>query len=77
MTDFNPYSLDAQLSKILQRLDDQDRNSRQNHQELKAEISGLGPRITTLERSHWKQRGIVAVIAAVIPMAWEYLTKRS
>lgn len=68
--EFNPSSTDAVLSAILTEM--------KQHKELLQEIRegqvGDRSRITALEREHWYQRGIVAVISVVAVTLWNYVT---
>jgi len=81
---FDPYSPNAMFSRILERLDQQDASAKEHRTEIKqsisqfqADVRAADVRITTLERSAWKQRGAVAVIALLIPVAWQWLTQKS
>jgi hypothetical protein len=80
---YDPYSTNAMFAKILERLDQQDVQARAHRHEIKesisqfqADIRSTDVRVTTLEKSAWRQRGAVAAIALFIPLLWEFLTRK-
>ncbi len=71
------------FATILARLEEQDKTAFAHRKEIKESIStfqtdlrGQDDRIRVLEKSAWRQRGAVGIIALAIPLAWEYLTKK-
>lgn len=80
---FDPYSPNAMFSRIIERLDQQDRDAVAHQQDIKQTITTFqtdlrdaNGRILSLEHSAWRQRGAVAVIALAIPMLWQWVTKK-
>ncbi len=68
--DFNPNSTDATFSRILSRMDYQDRLLL----EIREQTTKTNGRVTALERDRWYQRGIIAGISIVISAAWAWIT---
>lgn len=80
---FDPYSQNAMFSRILERIEQQDREAREFRTEIKEsfstfqqELKNSDTRVSALENAAWRQRGAVAAIALFISMMWEWLTKK-
>ncbi len=79
--DYNPQSIDANFARLFERLDAQDVASETHRRDLAAKFTSFhidqrtqDERIGVLEQSRWKQRGFVAAIAFLVPLAWQRLT---
>jgi hypothetical protein len=72
MSDFNPNSTDAILSRILQRMEAQDMTLGR----IESAVHKTNGRVNALERDRWYQRGIAAAIAVTAGCAWEYVKGR-
>ena len=72
MSDFNRNSVDSMFSKILERLDQQDRLL---HEIRISQVADSG-RISTLEHEKWLQRGFAAAIGLVATALWNFLTRQ-
>lgn len=78
---YEPHSVNAMFSRVLERLDAQDRASAADRVEIKAQfkalrsdISSESDRVTKLENAQWRQRGFVAAISLLIPVLWQWFT---
>ena len=69
---FNPNSTDSMFSKIMERLEYQDKIL----EDIKAQTIKTNGRVTALERERWHQRGIVAALTVAITVGWEYIKWR-
>lgn len=76
MSAYDPNSNDAVFSKILTRLEQQDKDAAARHIEIVGKFEDHEKRITTLEHEKWYQRGIVATIGFTITAAWHLITGR-
>jgi hypothetical protein len=72
-SDYNPQSTDAVLSRILQRLDEQDKASEANTTrflnvlgDIRDQTTKTNGRVTSLERWRTEVRSKVAVIAIIV-----------
>jgi hypothetical protein len=82
VSEFNPFSLDAQLGAVLERLKSQDRMSSEMHAENKlalgailAEAKITNGRITKLE-GRWKYiAGSAAGVSLCATLLWEFIKK--
>lgn len=80
----SPYdsnSPNALFSRILGRLDDQDRSALEFRREMKETLSSYQAaqkttedKVGRLENAQWRQRGFVAAIAFGIPLFWQWMT---
>ena len=71
--DYNPFSQDAMLAKILA-------NQESHSAKLDQLVEGHGvleKRVTTIERDKWYARGALAVVAFLAPGAWEWFKARN
>lgn len=68
---YQPLSTDAMFSRVIERLDAQDRKLEEILQQGKSQDR----RITDLEREKWMQRGAVAAISAAVAAFWSWLTR--
>lgn len=80
-TPYDPHSTNAMFSRILTRLDEQDRNALEHRREMKETVSSFqtnirstDDRVHRLENAQWRQRGFVAAIAFAVPLAWHWIT---
>ncbi len=71
--DYNPNSIDATLSKIIQRLDQQDTVLAR----IDMGVTKTNGRVTTLEQDKWYQRGFTAAIGATAAVAVEWVKSRA
>lgn len=78
---YDPYSVNAMFSRIIERLDQQDVATAKHREEMKAHFMtakedavSAEERITALERAQWRQRGFVAAIALAVPLLWEWIS---
>jgi hypothetical protein len=69
VNEYNQNSIDATLSRILQRLDSQDSMLVR----IDAGVSKTNGRVDSLEREKWIQRGFVAACAALGATAVEWV----
>jgi len=72
MPDFNPNSYDANLARILQRMDRQDEILGR----LDSHMETQSARLQSLEREKWMQRGVVATVSALAAAAGTWLAKK-
>ncbi len=80
--DYNPHSMDAQFSKVLTRLEEQDRTTSENNArflllltEIRVEAKDTKKRVEALETENAVSRGKIAAISmcvsgAVAIVAW-------
>jgi hypothetical protein len=73
MPEFNPNSSDAVFSRILQRLDEQDRHANEVRveqigilNEIRAEVKKTNGRVSAIERWRAEIKGKTAVLATVV-----------
>jgi len=71
--DYNPNSIDATLSKIIQRLDSQDTVLAR----IDAGVTKTNGRVNSLENDKWYQRGFTAAIGATAAVAVEWVKSRT
>ena len=76
MDDFNPHSTDAMFSRVLSRLDEQDRSSEKTNadfllvlSEIRTETAKTNGRVTAIERWRDVVTAKTAVIAAGLSLA--------
>ena len=72
MSTYNPNSTDAMLSRIMERLDEQDETLKR----IEAQTIKTNGRVTKLEGEHWKQRGFILGISVFGSALWEYFTHK-
>lgn len=68
---YNPTSVDAMFSRILERLDAQDRRL----DEILAQTTKTNSRVDALERQHWYHRGIAAMVSLLVVALWNWFSK--
>lgn len=80
---YQPHSVDAMFSRVMNRLDNQDHSYGEHRAELNkrldeilAEQRKTNGRVSALEREKWTQRGFVAALSIGATTVWHYITKR-
>jgi hypothetical protein len=80
--DYNPNSSSAMFSKILERLDSQDRTDVDYRfgmiarmDKIQASVDKTNGRVTKLEEGQWYQRGFVSAISLGVSALWHLLIK--
>lgn len=73
--DFNPNSNDASFARLFERMDTQHAQLDRIERTLEKRITDLEKRVGLHDRDRWYQRGIVAAIAMVISLGWEFWKK--
>jgi hypothetical protein len=69
---YDPNSPDAMFSRIMGRLDDQDKVLTR----IEAQTTKTNGRVSKLETEHWKQRGFIFAVSFFGAALWEWLTKK-
>jgi hypothetical protein len=69
MNSYDPNSVDAMLSRILQRLDEQDKVLVR----IEEQTTKTNGRVSALEKDKWIQRGAVGVVVVMVSAAWEVI----
>lgn len=82
MSAFDPHSSDSTFSRILGKLDAQDKTLEYQNQTLErieSQTVKTNGRVNALEREKWKQRGFMLASSVLIPAAWAiliYMTRK-
>lgn len=79
--DYNPASTDAMFSKILARLEEQDRAAERREREITQRLDEIceqttltNGRVTKLELAHKHYRGVMFGIASAVSIVWALIT---
>lgn len=73
---YNSASVDASLSRIFEKLEAQDRDRKDMRAEMRKGFETIGNRVTVLEQEKWANRGALATIAVLAPLAWEWVKSK-
>lgn len=68
---YDPTSTDSMFTKIMERLDKQDRIL----ERIESQTVKTNGRVTKLEEEQWKQRGVVAAVALGAMALWQWFLK--
>jgi len=69
---YDPNSPDAMFSRILEKLDEQDKILAR----IESQTTKTNGRVSKLENEHWKQRGFILAISFVGSALWALISKK-